>query len=245
MLAAFSPTVVGTPFTVARSLLRQELGHSEDGCSQCLSQDAGNCFHASWPGKSYDKCSQEKNEDTCESNDNGVWCKAPPPATCPEGYESASWTTYTSYACCCPNNPNYDPKCPKEECEDYSACQYPGDFAFIDHESFDWVKSHQIVAFFTSHDTPSGTEKKYARKLLDLHDPKTGTDMPSVEVADTCGDSDCGGCCTKNAKPSGNLIDMEYWTVKHFFPDVKDPEDVADGTLCWKVKSQNSTSLLF
>jgi hypothetical protein len=26
---------------------------------------------------------------------------------------------------------------------------------------------------------------------------------------DTCGNSDCGGCCTKNAK-GGYLVDMEY-----------------------------------
>eukprot|EP00310_Coccolithus_braarudii_P005729 CAMPEP_0183373200 /NCGR_PEP_ID=MMETSP0164_2-20130417/110755_1 /TAXON_ID=221442 /ORGANISM="Coccolithus pelagicus ssp braarudi, Strain PLY182g" /LENGTH=75 /DNA_ID=CAMNT_0025550041 /DNA_START=6 /DNA_END=233 /DNA_ORIENTATION=+ len=73
-----------------------------------------------------------------------------------------------------------------------------------------------------------------ARKLLNLYDPKTGTSMPNVEVVDTCGDSDCDGCCTKNAKPSGNLIDMEYWTVKHYFPS-GNPEDHADGTLCWKL----------
>merc|ERR1719291_1664625 len=153
-----------------------------------MREAAGNCFHPSWPGKSYDKCSAEKSEKKCMSNDNGVWCPGgptPPLSKCPTGFNNASWTTYTSYACCCPKNPNYDPKCPKEECEDDSACEYPGDFAFLDHKSFDWVKNHNIVAFFTSHDTPTGTEKKYARKNLNVHDPKTGTEFV-VQVADTC-----------------------------------------------------------
>ena len=85
----------------------------------------------------------------------------------------------------------------------------------------------------SSHDTPAGTKKKFARKHLKVHDPKTKTEL-TVQVADTCGDSDCDGCCTRNAKPSGNLIDMEYWTVMNHF-NVTDPADAADGTLCWQV----------
>ena len=87
-----------------------------------------------------------------------------------------------------------------------------------------------------SHDTPAGTEQKYARKSLNVHDPKTGTQFV-VQVVDTCGDGDCGGCCTRNAKPSGNLIDMEYWTVMRHF-NVSDPGDAADGTLCWQLVEQ-------
>jgi len=211
-----------------------------DGCADCTREDAGNCYHSSWAGKSYDKCSAEKSEEKCKNNDNGVWCPgapSPAPASCPPGYNDASWTTYTSYACCCPKNPNYDPTCPKEECQDYSACAYPGDFSFIDHKSISWVKNHSIVAFFTSHDTPSGTEKQYARRHLKVHDPKTGTEFV-VQVADTCGDLDCDGCCTRNAKPSGYLIDMEYWTVMHHF-NVRDPGDAADGTLCWQLSSMH------
>ena len=204
-----------------------------DGCADCTRDEAGNCFHAGWPGQSDDKCSNEKSQARCEKNDGGKWCPSPPPAACPAGYSNASWTTYTSYACCCPNNPNYDPTCPTEECEDYSACKYPGDFAFIDHQSFDWVKSHDIVAFFTTNDTPAGTKMKFARKHLKVHDPKTKTEL-TVQVADTCGDADCDGCCTRNAKPSGNLIDMEYWTVMNHF-NVSDPADAAYGTLCWQL----------
>jgi len=37
-----------------------------------------------------------------------------------------------------------------------------------------------------------------------------------AKVYDECADSDCDGCCTKNAKPSGFLIDMEKYTVQKF-----------------------------
>lgn len=43
-----------------------------------------------------------------------------------------------------------------------------------------------------------------------------------ILVADTCGDSDCGGCCTTNANtsPSKFLIDMEKNTLKAVFPGI-------------------------
>ena len=64
----------------------------------------------------------------------------------------ASFTWYSSYAFCCPDNPNYDPKASKEECDDYSACEYAGDFAAIGHKSFDYVKSNNLVAFYDNSD---------------------------------------------------------------------------------------------
>ena len=33
----------------------------------------------------------------------------------------AQLTYYESYARCCPNNPNYSPSAPTDECTDYSA----------------------------------------------------------------------------------------------------------------------------
>ena len=34
---------------------------------------------------------------------------------------TAQLTHYESYARCCPKNPNYDPRAPKGECNDFSA----------------------------------------------------------------------------------------------------------------------------
>ena len=38
------------------------------------------------------------------------------------------------------------------------------------------------------------------------------------QVLDTCADSDCGGCCTANARRSGGtLLDLEFNTAKRFW----------------------------
>lgn len=37
-------------------------------------------------------------------------------------------------------------------------------------------------------------------------------------IADTCADTDCDGCCTRNSHPTtGYLVDMEYYTVVNVF----------------------------
>merc|ERR1711959_750240 len=99
----------------------------------------------------------------CKAEDGNTWCPSTPtpspapvpgpdPASgCGSGWTTATWTYYDSYPACCPDNPNYDPKAPTDECDDYSGCKYSGDFAYIDHKSFKWVQSHNIVAFFSTH----------------------------------------------------------------------------------------------
>jgi hypothetical protein len=127
-------------------------------------------------------------------------------------WNTAAVTWYTSYASCCPKNPNYDPKADKTECRDYSACDYPGEFAFIDHKSFDWVKKNNIVAFYDDSD-PNGKQvaSRYGKKFIILR--KNGKEF-RAQIADTCGNKDCGNCCHKNSK-GGFLIDLEYWTAKN------------------------------
>lgn len=92
---------------------------------------------------------------------------------------TASNTYYNSYPQCCPKSPNYDPKASKEECDDYSGCEYMGDMAgFVTdsnpdgHVSFDYVKSHNLVAFYDNSDK-SG--KKWAKnyKLKKIQITKT------------------------------------------------------------------------
>ena len=51
-------------------------------------------------------------------------------------------------------------------------------------------------------------------------------------VLDTCADSDCGGCCTRNAKKGGGfLIDMEAYTVQRHLGSLSK----ADGTIEWQL----------
>ena len=124
----------------------------------------------------------------------------------------ASFTWYQSYAPCCPGNPNYDPGAPTEECDSYSACDYPGIFAaFNEQMSFEWVQAHNIVAFFdAAHPTYQEWLSMYANKTIRLTKGEVTVD---ALIVDTCGDADCGGCCTENSQPSGFLTDIEYWTA--------------------------------
>jgi hypothetical protein len=46
-----------------------------------------------------------------------------------------------------------------------------------------------------------------------------------VTVYDTCGDSDCGGCCTENRGNADALIDLEKYTNQRWGLD--------DGRIQW------------
>lgn len=119
-------------------------------------------------------------------------------------------TYYSSYATCCKGNPNYDPNADKEECDDYSACEYPGDFAAIGHKSFDYVKNTNIIAFYDDSDrSGSSFMRNYGGRTIKLR--KNGKEFTAL-IADTCGNNDCDNCCHKNSK-GGFLIDLEYYTV--------------------------------
>jgi hypothetical protein len=168
----------------------------------------------------------------CESDCTGRWCTsgggAPTPGVgggeCPPGWNQASWTTYTSYAPCCEDSPNYDPSADTTECELYSACDYTGQFAYIEQKSFEWVQNNNIVAFFST----QGDNSDFGNKMIRI--AASGTTVEAL-VADTCGDDDCNMCCSTNAEPSGYLVDMEYWTVVNNFGDIS----AAQGQTCWQL----------
>ena len=144
------------------------------------------------------------------------------------GWKKAQLTTYTSYPACCKGSEAYDPKAPKDECEDYSGCKYQGEFASIGHKSFDWVKKNNVVAFYDD-DDKSGTHfnKKYGGRKIKLR--KNGKEFTAI-IADTCGNQDCNNCCSKNSK-GGYLVDMEYWTAKRNLGGA----DKAEGTIEFKI----------
>jgi len=80
------------------------------------------------------------------------------------------------------------------------------------------------VAFFSSH----GDNAAYGNKRLRI---KARNVTLEAEVLDNCGDSDCNGWCTRNAQPSGYLLDMESETVLRHFGSV----DAAYGQICWQL----------
>jgi hypothetical protein len=106
----------------------------------------------------------------------------------------------------------------------YSACSYTGQFAYIGYKSPDYVKNNSLISFFSTF----GDNASFGGKTIQI---SAGGKTITALIADTCGDSDCGGCCTKNAGSSGYLVDMEINTViKHF-----GSTGAVGGTVCWKL----------
>jgi len=105
-----------------------------------------------------------------------------------------------------------------DECVKYMGCQYQGMFAGYP----DQVKSEQWVM---EHNIASVHEKdfyKYVGRTLRVR--KDGQTIDAV-VYDECSDADCNGCCTRNAMPSGFLIDLEKYTFQRL--------GVTDGQAEW------------
>ena len=141
---------------------------------------------------------------------------------------TASWTWYESYPKCCKDCGNYDANWPKDECSDYDGCKYCGDFEDGTHETLSWVKANNIISFFDkANPSASYWKNNYKDKTVTL--TANGKTFNAI-IKDTCADTDCGGCCTKNAK-TGYLIDMEYYTVLRNFGTT----DAADGTISFKI----------
>ncbi len=112
-------------------------------------------------------------------------------------WRAANLTNFTSY-----------PEPGSEECEDFNGCQWAGHFAFVDgQQSEAWVASHNIAAVH------SDDADAYALKTLRVREDGRELD---VVVYDMCSDSDCSGCCTRNASETGFLIDLESYTAERF-----------------------------
>ena len=112
-------------------------------------------------------------------------------------WNRAALTWYTSW-----------PEPGSEECEDYNGCTWAGWFAGLeDQQTEEWVSEHNIIAI---HEKDWDTYKLKTFRLR-----KGGHTIDAV-VYDKCADSDCDGCCTKNAGKVGFLIDIESYTRARF-----------------------------
>lgn len=112
-------------------------------------------------------------------------------------WNKANLTWYESYP---------DPG--SEECIEYNGCLWAGYFAALDEQQTEeWVKANNIIAVH---------EKDFERyKLKTFRLRKNGAEIDAV-VYDKCADSDCDGCCTRNAGSAGFLIDIEVNTRARF-----------------------------
>jgi hypothetical protein len=121
-------------------------------------------------------------------------------------WKSANKTHYTSY-----------PAPGSDECITYNGCFWQGKFNTCGDDlikSKAWVMSHNIIALFPL-------------KTYGLHNIciKAGGKTLEVTAYDTCGDSDCDGCCTANKGRADALVDIESYTDKKF--------GVGDGAIQW------------
>ncbi len=106
-------------------------------------------------------------------------------------------TWYTSYP-----DPN------SEECIKYNGCNWAGQFAALNGvQPESWVKANNIIAV---HSKDFNTYKLKTLRIT------SGYRQIDAKVYDMCSDTDCDGCCTQNAQPSGFLIDMESHTAERF-----------------------------
>lgn len=112
-------------------------------------------------------------------------------------WNKAEVTYFTSY-----------PEPGSEECIEYNGCTWAGQFAALPSKmTEEWVKNNNIIAVH------SKDFKRYKLKTFRL---RSGGRTIDAKVYDMCADSDCNGCCTRNAGDVGFLIDLETHTADRF-----------------------------
>lgn len=120
--------------------------------------------------------------------------------TCTDDWQQANLTWFSSY-----------PEPGSNECHDYNGCEWAGKFAGVSStQSETWVAAHNIAAVHEDF------YDEYKGKWLVIRDQETGHNI-KAQVLDMCSDSDCDGCCTRNMKETGFLIDLEKYTAERFF----------------------------
>jgi hypothetical protein len=102
------------------------------------------------------------------------------------------------------------------------------------HVSLGFVQTNNLIAFFDKND-PNGVfwRERYAGKTIHLIKQYNGRTYEfNAVIANTCADSDCGGCCSRNAGDLGYLVDMEYYTVLNNFGTL----DAANGAISFYIE---------
>jgi hypothetical protein len=134
----------------------------------------------------------------------------------------ATLTYYHSYAPCCPDEVNYDPSADTTECDLYDACSWTGHFAALPgKQSFEFVANSSLIAFYEYGDNSfENFYNNYAGENVTL--VKDGNIVFEALIADSCGDTDCNGCCSSNSEETGYLVDLEYFTMLRNFDDPAD-----------------------
>ena len=155
-----------------------------------------------WVCCSDDNSSNANENKYVESSSSDAGIEVPESSSSTSFAEDTLWnratlTWYESY-----------PAPESEECIEYNGCTWAGWFAGLEEQQTEeWVREHNIIAVH---------EKDWdIYKLKTFRLRRNGYTVDAV-VYDMCSDSDCDGCCTKNAGTVGFLIDIEKYTRERF-----------------------------
>lgn len=130
-------------------------------------------------------------------------------------WKSGKKTNYESYP-----DPNSIECLPPEQ-GGYNGCEWAGYFsACSGQQTPEWVASHNIAAVF-----PLDGLRRHDLCI------RSGERVMIVTALDTCGDSDCNGCCTANKGAADALVDLEKSTNERW--------GLADGMLEWADLGEN------
>ena len=179
-------------------------GHNPVSYGWTKVADCGTAAPSSSSKKVSSSSSSKKTSSSSSSKKTSSSSSSKKASSSSAGGESTTWnranlTWYTSW-----------PEPGSEEREDYNGGTWCGYFAGVDgQKSEEWVSQHNIIAI---HEKDWNTYKLKTFRL------KKGGHTIDAVVYDKCADSDCDGCCTRNAQANGKnfLIDIESYTKQRF-----------------------------
>ncbi|MBP5188756.1 MAG: hypothetical protein J6Z50_06460, partial [Fibrobacterales bacterium] len=179
-------------------------GHNPGSYGWAKVADCGTAAPSSSSKKVSSSSSSKKTSSSSSSKKTSSSSSSKKASSSSAGGESTTWnranlTWYTSW-----------PEPGSEEWEDYNGGTWCGYFAGVDgQKSEEWVSQHNIIAIH---------EKDWSKYKLKTFRLKQNGYTIDAQVLDKCADSDCSGCCTRNANANniGFLIDIESYTKARF-----------------------------
>jgi hypothetical protein len=115
------------------------------------------------------------------------------------------------------------------ECDENNGCAYKGEFANGETLTEPAVKCRSLASFFDkANPSASYWAANYKNRTLQVTACVSAPQCQkikkfTVQIVDTCADSDCSCCCTANAGSYGKLVDLEmntlYRSIGNILPD--------------------------
>lgn len=118
--------------------------------------------------------------------------------------------------------PQYCERDETSECKDYSGCKWMGLMTACGDENkipVDYLKTNYVVAFISKAQSKLKTrdqrikfwQKHYGEQNIEITLSYKNESLTfNAIILDTCDDTDCDGCCSKNMGDEDALIDIEF-----------------------------------